>query len=111
MKTFHLSLTAHTFITTDAQFEAMTQKQHNKTGNKIPKSAHQDKTNLRKVSGFALCTKPYEGYLGGPNIAGTGAFSYPVYPGDCEEVRSLPTEWFMVETDSLNCLKYPPVPL
>lgn len=68
----------------------MTQKTHNKTSTKIPKSTTRDKTNLRKVSGFALCTKPYEAYVGGPNTAGTGAFSYPVYPGGCDVVRFLP---------------------
>jgi hypothetical protein len=62
-------------------------KDKTKTGNKIPKGTHQDKRNIRKVSGFDLCTADYDAYIGGPNVAGTGAFSYPVYPGDCEEVR------------------------
>lgn len=66
-------------------------KDQTKTGNKIPKNTTpHDKTNLRKVSGFSLCTMPYEAYVGGPNVAGTGAFSYPVYPGDCDEVRLIP---------------------
>ncbi|GAB5030692.1 Hypothetical protein NocV09_00303580 [Nannochloropsis oceanica] len=72
----------------DAQFEALTVKNKTKTGNKLPKGAHNDKTNLRKVDGFNLCTQSYEAYIGGTGIAGTGAFSYPVYPGDCNEVDS-----------------------
>lgn len=76
----------HAFITADAQFEALTVKNKTKTGNKLPKGAHNDKTNLRKVDGFNLCTQSYEAYIGGTGIAGTGAFSYPVYPGDCNEV-------------------------
>lgn len=72
---------------------------HNKTktGNKIPKGTHQDKTNIRKVPGFSLCTAPYDAYIGGPNVAGTGAFSYPVYPGDCDDVRN----WLTVHRTKL----------
>lgn len=79
------SPTMHAFIPTDAQFEALTANK-NKTGNKHPKGAHNDKTNLRKVTGFNLCTQEYDAYIGGTGVAGTGAFSYPVYPGDCAEV-------------------------
>jgi hypothetical protein len=74
-----------TIAFTDATKNA--DKPGKKTGNKIPKTITHSKTNLRKVSGFSLCTMPYEAYVGGPNVAGTGAFSYPVYPGDCEEVH------------------------
>lgn len=75
----------------DAQFEALTANK-NKTGNKHPKGAHNDKTNLRKVTGFNLCTQEYDAYIGGTGVAGTGAFSYPVYPGDCAEVDDMTEE-------------------
>lgn len=78
----------HSIITyAQIDVDIMSNTKHSKTGNTNPKGAHQDKTNLRKVSGFSLCTKPYGAYVGGPNVAGTGAFSLPVYPGDCDEVR------------------------
>lgn len=62
-------------------------KNKTKTGNKLPKGTHNEKTKLRKVDGFNLCTQEYDAYIGAAGIAGTGAFSYRVYPGDCDEVR------------------------
>ena len=56
---------------------------HPNTGKKHTKSA-----TLKKNTGFTLCTGDYPGYLGGPNIDGTGAFSFPVFPGACADLAA-----------------------
>lgn len=62
------------------------------------------------MSGFNLCTQPYQAFIGGPNVAGTGAFSYPVYPGDCTEVRKsdesiIPRDLFFGQIETTLALK------
>ena len=80
----------HTFRihTAGQDFSALT-KNHNKTSTgKAPKTKtpHSGKgIRSTKVTGFTLCTENYDAYNGGPNIAGTGAFAYPVYAGSCQE--------------------------
>lgn len=75
------SRTTHPTTTTAGQDFAALTNNHNKTKTgKVPKTKtpHTKPINLKQTTGFTLCTGEYDAYIGGTNVAGTGAFSYPV---------------------------------
>lgn len=79
----HTNLAAAQALTVESVAHNGASKTHNHTKSaKTPKSGTHDKTDLKKVSGFDLCSA-YLQNIGGPNYDSNGAFSLPVWAGAC----------------------------
>jgi hypothetical protein len=73
-------------IATASHNLAKNKTSHGKTP-KTPKSGKHNKTNLRKVSGFDVCSI-YPQWVGGEMYSGSGAFTLPLWAGACAVSRS-----------------------
>jgi hypothetical protein len=79
----HTNITAaQAFTVQSVAHEGATKnRNHTKSAKTINSGTH-DKTDLKKVSGFDLCSV-YLQNIGGPNYDSNGAFSLPVWAGAC----------------------------